>query len=204
MLFADLMPPVLLEAKGCPEITAERVMRDVVRDLYLNHPIWIRTDLGVIVEEVGTISLPLPLDSEVVEFRSIRLSDGSTIAPRVVDDNAFYSLDDATTEPVVAEVNGVWVMKPAPSVALTEVRVVTQLAPTVDATGVDDTIAARHKSMYTHATLARLLVMPDQKWTNPGMAQYHAQALAARLAEARRRADGWTTIRTPVVRYGGI
>lgn len=203
MLFADLLPPVVLEAKGCPEITAERVMRDVVRDLYINHPIWVRTDLGVLVEEVGTISLPLPADSEVVEFRSIRLPDGSTIAPRTVDDSAFYDMDDLTT-PVVAEVNGVWTLWPAPSAAIIDARVVTQLAPTADAASIDDTVASRHKSMYIHATLARLLVMPDQKWTNPGMARYHADALAARLAEAKRKADGWTTIRTPVVRYGGI
>lgn len=204
MLFADLLPPVLLEAKGCPEITAERVMRDVARDLYLNHPIWVRTDTSATIESTGLISLALPTDAEVVEFRSIRLPDNTLVQPRVVDDNAFYDWADDAADPIVVELNGVWIIKPAPSEAIADVRIVMQLAPTVDAAFIDDSVGTRHKSLFIHATLARLLVMPDQKWTNPGMAGYHAQALAARLAEARRRADGWTSIRTPVVRYGGI
>lgn len=203
MLFADLMPAVLLEARGCPEITAERVARDTVRDLYLNNPIWIRTDPAATLEATGLLSLSLPDDAEVVEFRSLRLPDGTTITPRTVDDNASYNWDDIS-DPIITELNGVWIVKPAPVEDISDVRVVMQLAPTADADMVDDSVAKRHKSLYIHATLGRLLGMPDQKWSNPGVANYHGTRAMSLLFEAKRKADGWTTIRTPVVRYGGI
>ena len=203
MLYADITAPIALEAKGCPEPTIERVLRDVVRQLYRDHAIWIYADAAASVDTDGALTLTLPDDSEVVAIRSMRAIDGAMYHPRTVDDSAFYDWDD-TNNLVCMELNGTWLVRPTPAEALTGVKVVAQLAPIYGAVEIVDAIGQRHRQIYEHATLARLLAMAGQKWTDTTMAEYHGVAAWRLVLEAKRKADGWSSVRTPTVRYGGI
>lgn len=202
MQYADITAPIALEAPGCPEVTIERVLRDVVRQLYRENAIWTYWDPAATIGTDGLLVLTLPTDSEVVEVRKIRTSNDE-ISPRNIDSLAYYDHDDGDASPVAINVNGTWTVRPPP-VEATSAKVLVQLAPIYGATQIADVVGQRDRQLYEHSALARILAMPKQRWTDPNMANYHHTAAVGLLFEAKRRADGWKTVRTPTVRYGGI
>ena len=201
MLYADMLGPILIEAPGCPEMVCERVLHDAVLDFYREVALWVHHDEAAQIETTGALTLTLPDDSEVVTVRQLRTDIGA-IEPRTVDE--FMYREHTEGDPaIVVEINGAWLVRPAPSEVTAAVATV-QLAPVYGCDGVVDAVAHRHRRLYEHLALARLLVMPRQPWTDVQRAGYHAGQATRLRFELQRRTDGWSTLRTPVVRYGGI
>lgn len=202
MLYEDMVPAIMLEAVGCPEMTILRVLRDETRQLYTDHYIWQVVDRAAALDVNGVLQISLPSESEIVMLRSVRGEDGP-LDVVVLDEFAYDIFDDGGTTRAIVNLDGSWTSLPTPA-GVTSVTAVVQVRPTFAATGVVDSIAQRDLKLIQHTTLARLLGMPAQKWSNPQYASFHAAEATRLVFQAKRRADGWTAVRTPIVSYGGI
>lgn len=196
-----MTPAVLLEAPGCSEMVAARVLRDVIRDLYRSTRLWVYTDATASIDTAGVITLSPPAETEVVEVSHLRTDDG-VISARTVTADRFFAYESGDMQ-AVADIEGVWTVRPAPAI-VTSATALLQLAPTQASTGIADTQAHRHLRLFQHLALANLLSMPRQPWSAPNYAGTHEAKAMGLLIAAKRSSDGWSTRRTPVVGYGGI
>lgn len=201
MLIADFTPYVALELPGCDDFIVQRVVREELANLYRQYPLWFYTAAPTIDSD-GSISFTLPAQTQVHEIRSLRVGDKEVTPVGVgsVNTDEF----DAPGDPrFVFSENDAWVVLPRPESAVTA-NAVLHIGPVATATEVPDTLAAKHRTIWEHLVLTRLQAMADQSWSNPKAASYHASEAVRLIFEERRRMDGWTSRRTPVVRYGGL
>lgn len=202
MLIAAFAPYVALELPGCDDFIIQRVVREELANLYRQYNLWQYTAAATIATTGAITFSSLPTDSEVIEIRSLRAAD------RMIEPMGVGSMNDAdfdsVGDPLVCfQENDSWVVQPRPPAALTGTAVL-QLGVSLAADEVPDTLAAKHRTMWEHLVLTRLQGMAGQAWTNPKAAAYHASEATRHIFEERRRMDGWTSRRVPVVRYGGL
>lgn len=201
MLLADFPPYVALELPGCDDFIIQRVVREELHNLYCYNALWLYSDTPTIAT-TGTLSFTLPAQTMVHEIRSLR-TDTRDIMPVGTGSVNSAEYDDAGKPEVVFLQNDAWVARPAPETTLTASAVL-QIGPVATATEVPDAIANRHRPLWEHLVLTRLQAMAGQEWSNPKIASYHAVEATRLMYEERRRMDGWSARRAPVVRYGGI
>lgn len=201
MLLTDFGPLVGLELPGCTDYIIQRVAREEIYNLYRDYVLWLHEGTQSIGSD-GTISFTTPAQTTVHDVRSLRAGTVE-IAPVGVGSVNSVDYDDAGTPEVVFAYNDSWVVRPPPGTALTATAVL-HIGPVYTVTEVPDTIASKHRAIWEHLVLTRLQAMSGQEWTNPKAASYHAAEATRLIFEERRRMDGWTSRRAPVVRYGGI
>lgn len=63
------------------------------------------------------------------------------------------------------------------------------LKPTLDATGMDDTVADELEQAIQHGALQHLLVLPEKVWTDRELAAYHAKQFIFTISERRARTN---------------
>lgn len=201
MLFADFTPYVALELPGCDDFIVQRVAREELYALYRQRPLWLYADTPS-VDTSGVVTFSLPAQTVIHDVRSFRI-DKSELTPAGEGslNQAAYEVTGAP-EWVFLQ-NDQWIVRPMP-VEAASANAVVQLGPSATATEVPDTLAAKHRPLWEHLVLTRLQAMAGQEWTNPKAASYHAAEATRLIFEEQRRADGWTSRRAPVVRYGGI
>lgn len=201
MDIADLVPTVSLELPGCPDMIVERVLREEMANLYRNHALWLRT-AAVTLGTDGVVVINPPTNSEVHEIRSLRVGYDvlTPLGQGTVNSEEFERVG---TPLVTFYRNYNWEVRPYPSEELTA-EAVMQLGPLIDATTIPDTLASRHRTVWAHAVLSRMQGQSGQTWTNLRTASIHAAEFTRLVFEEKRRLDGWSSRRSPVVRYGGI
>jgi len=202
MMVSAFTPYVALELPGCDDFIIQRVVREELSNLYRQYNLWQYTATAII-DTTGVITFSsLPTDSSVIEIRSLRYGNRN-IEPLGVGSMNDSELD-TTGDPLVCfQENDQWVVQPRPAEQLTATAVL-QLGVTAAADEVPDALAARHRTLWEHLVLMRMQSMSGQTWTNPKSASYHAAEATRHIFEERRRMDGWTSRRTPVVQYGGL
>ena len=201
MLIADFTPYVALELPGCDDFIVQRVVREELTNLYRQYALWLYTETPTIGTN-GVVSFTLPAQTQVHEVRSLRVGD-KPITPVGIGAVNTDEFDEAGDPRFVFSENDAWVVLPRPS-APVSANAVLQIGPVATVTEVPDALAAKHRTIWEHLVLTRLQAMADQSWSNPKAASYHASEAVRLIFEERRRMDGWTSRRTPVVRYGGL
>ena len=196
-----MTPAVLLEAPGCSEMVAARVLRDVIRDLYMNNRLWLHRDTTATIDVSGTTTFTIPDESEIVEVSHLRLDTGA-IPVRTVTADAYFAYEQSDYM-ALAKLGDEWTVRPAPA-EVTMGEALLQLAPTQASTGLVDSQAHANLRLFQHLALAQLLAMPRQPWSAPNYVSYHVAKVIELTMSAKRRADGWSSRRTPTVGYGGI
>ena len=203
MQIESLIPYVLIELPGCPDFLIMRTFKEELAGLYRDHPLWIYTDTATSIDTDGVATFVLPDCTQVHEVRSMRIGDDQVMPVGMASKND-YDLETETGTPLyVFERNYQRIVRPKPVEACTAMSVL-QIGPTIIAECIDDGLASRHRLIWEHLVLSRLLAMPAQSWSNMKGAATHAAMFFDLLQKEKRRADGWTSRRVPTVRYGGI
>lgn len=201
MLLTDFSPLVALELPGCTDYIVQRVAREEIYNLYRDFVLWLYEGPQSIGAD-GAVSLTTPAQTTVHDIRSLRVGT-IEIAPVGAGSTNSDEYDEVGAPKVVLPYNDSWLVRPAPGTALTATSVL-HIGPTYTFTEIPDTIAGKHRAIWEHLVLTRLQMMSGQEWSNPKAASYHATEATRLVFEERRRMDGWSARRAPVVRYGGI
>lgn len=203
MNISDMVPWVLAELPGATEFIVERMFREELANLYRNHALWLYTDPAAAVATTGVVTFTLPTCTEVHEVRSMRIGDEKVTPVGEASLNLERLENDIETPRYVMRQNDQWVARPKPGEATTA-HCVLQIGPVMNTECVDDNLAARHRTLWEHAVLARMCSQARQTWTNTRAASLHASEFTRLVFEEKRRLDGWSARRAPVVAYGGI
>ena len=198
----ELVPYVAVELPGCPEFVIERAYREELYNLYRDNALWLFTDPAAGVDTAGVVTFTLPSCTDVHEIRSMRI-ERDEIEPRGPQSVNDYDMETETGTPLYVQMrNDAWIVRPKPNEATTA-HCVLQIGPQIIADCVDDNLAKRHRLMWEHMVLTRLQAQAGQSWTNLKGAAFHAGEFTRLLYAEKRRLDGWTARRVPVVAYGG-
>lgn len=171
MNYTDAIGGILIEAKGCPEDLAVRVLRQSVikwcQDTYcMVNPATIVTtadDPGLLVVDTSQITVLDIIDAvfngepiDVLGINDERARLATESYPALV-----------FNDPSQAE------MVPTPT-APTEVDLLLAVAPGRTSDEFPDFIWQTYSEPIEHGALSRLLAVPGRPWSNPAVATYHS------------------------------
>lgn len=203
MVVNDLVPQVAIELPGCDDFIVERILREEIANLYRNNCLYLHRTTATLATDGSVTFTAIPTDTQVHEVRAMETSDRQVqpVGPFAIND---YLYNETTQYPsYVFMDNEDWVVRPLPRDPL-QATVVLQVGPTISAATYPDVLASRHRTLWQHLVLTRLQAQAGQAWSNPKYASFHASEASRLLFEEKRRIDGWSSRRAPVVRYGGI
>jgi hypothetical protein len=136
------------------------------------------------------------LDVEVHATFDATLVDGPTLEPLPLDTalerfSKWDATDQASQPQTFCQLNPAqYILLPKPEAGSTyEIMMTLALKPLRTATGMDEDVFNELEDLIVHGTLQRLLMIPNQNWTDYEMAKYHKRQYLAKLTERRARAN---------------
>lgn len=192
MLFSDILPQLLPDVPGCPDITAINALRNAAIEYCRFTRSWTRTLAPVaLVDNQSVYAMTAPVDARVAGVISAWVR-GREVLPKTMSQVAMLvpnwlvataevpNYFNSNTDTITLQVF------PTPLNALgapLTLRVV--LAPSLTAQNVDDGIANDHFEALLAGARARLMVVPQRAWTNLPLAKYYLDMFEGMKADAR-------------------
>jgi hypothetical protein len=199
MLFEDLLPQLLGEAPGCPDVTAINALRRATIEFCERTHAWseLQEDPTPLEEGVHTYEIEAPAGARVELVLEVwvngapltgksmaeigRLVPGwqTATANRPVYFNAEEGENQLRLFPIPAALNG----------ELLTARVA--YAPTSTSNRIADSVANKDLEALISGALGRLMVMPNKAWSNAPLASYHLERFEAAITKRRiKKAHG--------------
>jgi len=135
--------------------------------------------------------ISVPVENEIAWFNSV-IQGAHAVLPVHEDqlnmmNPAYAANGGALASQYIVPVLGTIRLIPTPQGSVFDPLVINvALRPTMTALNVWDGLAFEHGETIMHGCLARLLSRPNEKWTNPEYAAYHAREYKIGIGEARR------------------
>lgn len=213
-LISDLLPEVLVEASGCPNLLATRALRRAAREFCKQSGYWRAELTSTLTLEDATpeysLTDLLPSDAVLDGVLSvIRESDGEEVKSKSPLQLDAMSTDwrDETGEPEFYTQFAPTSIRivPYPTTTTDSLRILARYTLSRTATTIPDVVLDRYDEGIFAGAVANLLQTPKQPWSNATRAlDFEAQFQAA-IAEAQSEAERFfSRRRTGTVRYGGI
>jgi len=183
MLFDDLLPQLLVEVDGCPDILAIAHLRDAARAFCERTHVWTVTlDDFQTEPATGAYSLALPAQSSVV--RLARVSIGDEKGVDILDaEDAKDALECGRQRTFAWFDQGKLHIGPTPMRSL-PVTVQVSLKPSLVAEGIPDWMAEDHAMSLREGAKETLFAMPRKDWTDLGAAGVAAGRAASSTSAA--------------------
>jgi hypothetical protein len=201
--FSTLEPIIAASAPGCPTPTIIKYIREAAidaceRTLYWRYrpsdialtPLQSTYSYPTIVDGVTT------LDVDVHAILKAVLVDGPALEPMALDFAVkrfpqWDAVDQASQPQVICQLSTKqYILLPKPEAGSSyDLTLTLVLKPSRVATAMDAVTFNELEDAITHNTLQRLLLMPDQNWSDRDGAAYHMREYMAKLTERRARAN---------------
>lgn len=202
-LFSTLVPTIAASAPGCPTPTIIKYVRDAAieaceRTLYWRYrtgaisltPLQSTYNYPAIVDGVTT------LDVDIHAVFGAAFVDGPALRPLTLEAalQQFPQWDatsQASQPQAFCQLNTTqYIVLPKPETGSAyTITLTVALKPTKDATGMDEDVLNELEDVIVHNTLQRLLILPNQNWSDRESAGYHARQYLFKLTERRARAN---------------
>lgn len=204
--FSTMANEILPHVAGCPSSVAESFIRKTVIDLCERAQVWqVRLTPFDLTPGIYSYVLGSPVvPSEVCAPLSMcvaRADTGSVHGLSVVTRDVLQAKhptwpeDGEDGEPSYAVQTNVNTLEiyPIPDTATTyTVSGLVAIRPTIAATQCDDSILTTYRRLITHGALHALMLLPDRKWTDLKLGEYHGKQWTYLLNSARAgRAKGF-------------
>jgi len=178
--FEELIPDLLLQARGCPRSVLVREIRRCAIDLFESTLIWREShDPIYTIAGVTEYDLDPPKDGAIASVVSVSGESGKELEweqriPEVVE---------LCTTPDRRE----------------KIKLVMAIKPSRKARGLPDSMMSIVERALLHGTLASLLMIPDQSWSNPSIGvekqrRYKDEIRRLRVRAARKMSNSPLTV----------
>lgn len=206
-LWSDFYDYVSPDVPGCPQ-NAQAIALRFAAIAFCEQSLSWSYDHPDVAVVVATPEYPfVPPDSEsVVHAITYAEFNGAEIGYEYSKDNIYiYDWRNKTGTPdyVIMRSNLPNLkLIPVPDVAGT-LKMSVALKPSLDSTGIDDSIFNEYRDAIVHGALARLMLSPKKPYTDGQLAQYHKQQFQIMTGQAGTRTDRDGTrepLRTTIMR----
>lgn len=165
-----MLPDLLVEVDGCPEVTAIAHLRKAARAFCESTHVWTVTlDLFNTVAATAAYSLDLPAGSSVVRIARVNVGDEKGVDILDLED-AKAAIDCGRQRTFAWWDAGQLRIGPTPARVM-PVSVQLSLKPSLGAEGVPDWLAEDHADTIREGAKATLFAMPRKDWTDLTAAQ---------------------------------
>ena len=198
--YTQWLPAVQIHVPECPTpMITEAVRSTCIR--FCGESRYLREELDPFntVATDDEYELTPPADSAIAEILSLRIN-GRLLDPTTVDALEAETVDwkDLSGYPsrYFQRSRSVIVVNPVPDAAYVS-RAVVAIKPSQASSGVDGRVFEEWKDAIASGTLAYLMAMPGQAWSNPELAGYHGGLFSSAVARARAQADAGYSLTRP-------
>jgi len=165
MTFDDLLPELLVDVDGCPEVTALAQLRNAARDFCATTHVWTVTlDDFNTVANTSAYALQLPAQSTPVRLARVNVGDEKGV-DIFEPETAKAALDCGRQRPFAWLDQGQLRIGPTPNRVMS-VSVQLSLKPSLNADEIPDWIAEEHAEKLRAGARERLFAMPRKDWTD--------------------------------------
>ncbi len=201
--WSDWTPDVAIDVPGCPVITLERAIKLTVID-FLERSHWLQRTVAPIdiTGGAGVRAFASPVIATGERVLAVKKAwiNGAEIhvygPGDVEDDQPDWKTATGSPTAIVMERDDGYYIVPAPTSTMTaalQLKVAIGLLET--ATACDDSIRVEWRDCIAAGAKARLMFMPDRKWTSPELGAGHQSVYNSGVGSAQVRA-----VRTPARR----
>ena len=205
MNFDGFHPFVLPRVGNCPLQTVDFAVRQAAIDFCAKTLVWTE-DLDEVLADPGRTEYPLALDDQVelAKLIEVRIDSGEALQLLGGPDGLERRRRTHITCPTAWLVDRRTLnVVPVPSDGAA-IQVYAALKPSQNAFSFPDEVFAHHAEHIADGALERLFALPQQAWTDLGLAAYHGERFRDRVAtQARAAARGHTrhSRRSPSTRF---
>lgn len=201
--FSTLEPIIAASAPGCPTPTIIKYVREAAIEACERTLYWRYRPSDVALTPLqSTYSYPavmdgvFTLDVDVHAVLKAVLVDGPALEPMSLDFAVkrfpqWDATDQASEPRVICQLsNKQYILLPKPEAGSSyDLTLTLVLKPNRVATAMDAAAFNELEDVITHNTLQRLLLMPNQSWSDRDGAAYHMREYLSKLTERRARAN---------------
>jgi hypothetical protein len=195
MRFIDLLPQLLGEVPGCPDITAINALRNATIEFCTEAPgAWaeLQEDSQVLASEVHTYEVEAPAGARVLKVLEAWVN-GEPLIPKTQADISRlmpnWQLDRGNLPQYFNSVGGRTQVRvfptplnpPANAALLFRVA----YAPSINSPRLDDSLANEHFEALMSGAKARLMAMANKAWTSAQLAVYHGEKFQNAIVDKR-------------------
>lgn len=210
MRLDDLLPHILADAPGCPDVTAKLAILKSAREFCREAPVWTELqDPMPLSPQVTSYTLEAPAGADVVGIIQA-WCNGSPMRPLAVDDLDLVLpgwQDASAPRPFwfnLSLTQGEIRFFPR-STEPCSITLRAQYAPQVTAQALPDSLVSEHLEAIVDGALARLLMVPGRSWSDPNLGAFRRGQFDNAIASERASAlhdghRGVVTVRP--VRFG--
>lgn len=188
MKYSTLVPEVLPEVVGCPDVTIERALRDAAVELCTRGYAWVvEQGADTIAVDDDEFLLELPSRTRLVGVLSIKAGATELIAATREDLDA-TPVDwrsSAGNWGYTWSSGGAVRLVGVPDEARTSVWARFAVAPTLESTEIPDELGNRWYQALVAGAKSRLMLMQGTPWWNPELAAIHLSTFMRGVREAR-------------------
>ncbi len=199
LTFQSLIYEVLPYVPGCPDQSVVTHLRSICIDFFQKTLAW-RQKLNPVtaLADVTTYTMPLP-DSQTALAKLLAYwIDGQRAHVVQAERGEDLAACNSSADVAWTTTRATFSVSPAPDAGQLLVLDVA-LKPSQASTGVLASLWEHYADALVDGALSRIFAMPNQPWTNPGLAQYHGQlyqdaidSVGAATAKSFSRAGGRT------------
>jgi len=196
--FASMSPTIAPHAPGCPNPTIEQHIRRIAREVCEKTLTWrYEQPLVRLTKGIHLYEYDVPKDTEVVSVfhATINYLPISAATLDVIRKQyPAWPTTDVTyhSRPMLVGQLDVdhFAVAPTPDDTETyDARMVLAIKPTLEATGMDQTVLDDCEGLILHGVLQHLLLLPNKSWTDTQLASYHAKQYVYKTALKRATAN---------------
>ncbi|WOB06468.1 hypothetical protein [Piscinibacter gummiphilus] len=193
MLFDDLLPQLLGEVPGCPDITAINALRNAAIEFCRETEAWaeLQEDPIPLADNEHTYDVECPSDAVVVRVLEAWV-DGSPLTGKSMSEIGVLMpgwQSDVSNRPIyfnAKEAPNRLRLFPTPANTQGELLTLrVAYAPKVNGKRISDQVGNRHLEALMSGAKARLMAMPKRAWTDLALADYHKTQFANAITDRR-------------------
>lgn len=206
-----LEPLVYSKVPMAPTITINRMLVEAIRDFCDYTRAWRTTISETVTADTLGVTVTPPTDGELVDVVKASLDGSIKLGRRTqeqLDDEqndwrtdsgtaSFYTLGDDVNEVLIAPMSATTYTNGL------ELRCAWK--PVLGATTIDTLMVSKYSDVFVAGAIARLLMDPDEPYSNPDRAGYYATVFMEGREDAKQQAsDGRMKGVVRKIKYGGL
>lgn len=195
MTYAAMVKDVAPYLPGCPQITIERALKEIIIDLCERARVWkgFATDVPLVVGDYdyalaasnanARVLAPLAAKVQVgTKYTDLTFVQYLTLRAK----RPSWPVDDPGIPQYFTSAEyGSILLAPVPDESATMTDIWCDLAPLEAATGWEDSLYYAHRKVVEHGVLHRLMAMKEQRWTDLEGSKYHGRQWTHNLNRAK-------------------
>ncbi len=201
MIFEGFHPYILPFVPECPTQTVDHHLRQAAIEFCSRAHVWKERLDTLLADDSGATRFDLALDDQVemAKLYTVVFGTGTSREEAVIVEQLHgeQCTRDGTSARLAWTDNRRRIFLSWAPDAGTEIDVTVALKPAMTAFDFPDQIFAHHADDIANGALARLLVLPNQTWTNPSLAAMCGEKFTDAIHSGARHAAGGFARRTP-------